>query len=152
MNRAAYSIVIIFSALMMGPGCGKTQVEISISVPGDVMKYDVTELRVPRDSYIKLTLINKSTLPTMRHNIIIYDLQGKNRGIELDMLGDMAAKVGEGGGYLPPVPGIIAASKLADPGQSVTIEFDAPPPGEYLFVCTFQPAHYKTMNGKFIVE
>ena len=36
-------------------------------------------------------------------------------------------------------------------GQSDTIEFDAPEPGTYDFICSF-PGHYSVMKGKFIVE
>lgn len=138
--------------ILIMAGCGKELQEITISIGGNEMKFDRGELRVKADTHVKLTLVNKSTLNTMKHNILIYDMQGTPRAKALDQLGAMAEKVGEAGGYLPSVPGIIASSKMSQPGETVTVEFDAPPPGEYLFMCTYQPAHYKTMNGAFIVE
>ncbi len=144
---------LFLGILLISNGCGGKELqEITIAVGGNEMKFDRTELRVKADTHVKLTLVNKSTLNTMKHNILIYDMQGTPRAKAVDQLGAMAEKVGEAGGYLPSVPGIIAASKISQPGETVTVEFDAPPPGEYLFMCTYQPAHYKTMNGAFIVE
>ena len=45
----------------------------------------------------------------------------------------------------------IAHTKMLGGGESDTIEFDAPAPGTYTFMCTF-PGHYALMQGKFIVE
>jgi len=137
---------------LLSCGGARTPVDLTITVAGDEMKYDRSELRVKANSHVKLTLINKATMSTMHHNIIIYDFQGMNRSKALDQIGELAFKAGEASNYVPQVPGILAASPMSLPGQTVTVEFDAPPPGEYLFLCTFQPAHYKTMNGAFIVE
>lgn len=46
---------------------------------------------------------------------------------------------------------IIAYTKMLGGGESDTIEFEAPAPGTYTFMCTF-PGHYALMQGKFIVE
>lgn len=148
MRLFLFLISIIF-AVSCG---GRVPAEVTITVPGDEMKFDKDELRVKADTHVILTLINQSTLPTMKHNVLIYDLQDEPRAKALDRVGELAFKAGEASQYIPQVPGLIAHTPLADPGQTVKIEFDAPPPGEYLFMCTFQPAHYKTMNGRFIVE
>ena len=41
-----------------------------------------------------------------------------------------------------------ATDTVIDPGDSQTIEFTAPKPGEYTFVCTLHPG----MEGKLLVE
>lgn len=125
--------------------------ELTIMVPGDEMKFDRDTLRCHAGSNVKLTLINRSTLVTMKHNVIIYDMQGQPRQKALDYVGELAFKAGEAAGYVPQLPGLLANTPMADPGQTVSVEFRAPAPGEYLYLCTFQPAHYKTMNGHFIV-
>lgn len=131
---------------------GRIPAEVTITVPGDEMKFDREEFRVKEGTHVILTLINKATLPTMKHNVLIYDLQGEPRAKALDRVGELASKAGEASQFIPQVPGLIAYTPMSLPGQTVQVEFDAPPPGEYLFMCTFQPAHYKTMNGRLIVE
>ena len=49
---------------------------------------------------------------------------------------------------MPPTPDVMAFSKLVDPGQSFTLEFTAPAPGEYAWACTIHPV----MQGKLEVE
>jgi azurin len=49
--------------------------------------------------------------------------------------------------YVPPVPQVLFATTLINPGDSVTVQFRAPAqPGDYPFVCTF-PGHWRVMNG-----
>jgi azurin len=36
-------------------------------------------------------------------------------------------------------------------GETDVIEFQAPPAGEYEFLCSF-PGHYAMMRGKFVVK
>jgi len=36
-------------------------------------------------------------------------------------------------------------------GESDTIEFEAPPEGEYDYICSF-PGHYQQMQGKLVVS
>ena len=48
---------------------------------------------------------------------------------------------------VPPVPQVLFATTLLNPGESVTVQFRAPSqPGDYPFVCTF-PGHWRVMNG-----
>jgi azurin len=54
-------------------------------------------------------------------------------------------------GVPPKTADVIAASEIAGPGKTVTVEFATPPAGEYEFVCTF-PGHFAMMKGAFIVE
>ena len=64
-----------------------------------------------------------------------------------------AAAVAEDNDYIPAdmTDKFIAHTKMLGGGESDTIEFDAPAPGTYTFMCTF-PGHYALMQGKFIVE
>ncbi len=102
-------------------------------------------LTAPADALIKLKLINESTAPTMIHNFILAT-DGKYEEV---------AKRGEGSGasgkYQPKGEDVYAATPLALPGQTIELEFKAPPPGTYDFVCTY-PDHWEQMHGKFIVK
>jgi plastocyanin len=42
----------------------------------------------------------------------------------------------------------VATATVVEPGSSETVEFKAPDPGEYAFVCTLHPG----MGGKLVVE
>ena len=53
--------------------------------------------------------------------------------------------------FIPNNKNVIAASKLAYPGDSVKLEFNAPEPGNYEFVCTY-PGHAEMMRGYFFVN
>lgn len=146
-------VAVSFVWVMCLAACASPRIEeLTIMVPGDEMKFDRDTLRCHAGSTVKLTLINRSTLPTMKHNVILYDMQGQPRQKALDYVGELAFKAGEAAGYVPQLPGLLAHTPMSEPGQTVTVEFRAPAPGEYLFLCTYQPAHYKTMNGHFIVE
>lgn len=46
---------------------------------------------------------------------------------------------------------VIAYTRLAGPGETVTVSFDAPPPGVYPFICTF-PGLYTTMKGTLTIK
>ena len=81
----------------------------------------------------------------MVHNIVFVQY-GKKK--EIALAGNDA---GPDKGYVPDSPDIIAASQLAYHGDTITLTFDAPPRGNYEFVCTY-PGHYDKMNGYFIVK
>jgi uncharacterized cupredoxin-like copper-binding protein len=46
---------------------------------------------------------------------------------------------------------VIAATPYCHKGKTVTVEFTAPPPGDYPFVCSF-PGHGETMRGVLTVK
>lgn len=55
---------------------------------------------------------------------------------------------------LPPVdtPDVLAGMPFVAPGQTGSVTFTAPPPGTYLYICTY-PGHYLAgMKGELVVE
>lgn len=70
----------------------------------------------------------------------------------LEEVGSAAEKMpaepdAEGRLYVPASPKVLHATKLAAPGQSIQLAFDAPAePGDYPYVCTF-PGHWRRMTG-----
>ena len=126
----------------------KTLVEFNIRAVGNTMaemKYDVENITVKEGSRIKITLVNEGIDVAMQHNILFVNF-GKRK--------DVAAKAVQAGGdknYIPEDPNLIAASDMAKPGQTVTLEFDAPKKGNYEFFCSY-PGHSSKMRGYFFVK
>ncbi len=116
------------------------------TIPG--LKYDVSEIKVMRNSKIELTLNNNDD---MLHNVVITD----KRPDSPDIVGEMALKLGLKGAELNYVPDsdlVLYHTGIVNPGASEKIYFEAPAePGQYWIVCTF-PGHYITMRAKFIVK
>tara|TARA_B100001113_G_scaffold127346_1_gene103924 strand:- start:944 stop:1438 length:495 start_codon:yes stop_codon:yes gene_type:complete len=126
----------------------KTLVEFNIRAVGNTMaemKYDVENITVKEGSRIKITLVNEGIDVAMQHNILFVNF-GKRK--------DVAAKAVQAGGdknYIPEDPNLIAASDMAKPGQTVTLEFDAPKKGNYEFFCSY-PGHSQMMRGYLFVK
>ena len=99
---------------------------------------------------VKVTLENKATVP-QPHNLIIAKpgtLQ-KVGALANAMLTDPQAMAKN---YVPESPDILFHTKLVQPGQSESLEFDAPAePGDYPYLCTF-PGHWMLMQGVMKVE
>ena len=126
----------------------KTLVEFNIRAVGNTMaemKYDVENIKVKEGSRIKITLVNEGIDVAMQHNILFVNF-GKRK--------DVAAKAVQAGGdknYIPEDPNLIAASDMAKPGQTVSLEFDAPKKGNYEFFCSY-PGHSQMMRGYLFVK
>ena len=116
--------------------------ELTIESVDNQMAYNKTELKVKAGGKVKITLINKATSEAMKHNIVIVK-KGTSMKVGQAAIATM--------GVPPKTADVLAASDIAGPGKTVTVEFATPPAGEYEFVCTF-PGHFAMMKGAFIVE
>lgn len=116
-----------------------TQVEIKV-IP-NLVKFDTTRFDVPGGAPVQLLFSNSCVMP---HNLVI--LQPAAEPSVIAAVNALGLE-GMDKGFVPDVPGIVAATKLLQPQQKQTIQFQAPvEPGEYPFVCTF-PGHWFTMRG-----
>ena len=115
----------------------------------DQMIYNVNEIRVKSNQTIKLSLKNIGTLPaeSMSHNFVLLKKDVSPAAFAME------AVKGVDENYLPAamLSRTIAHTKMLGPGQSDSIEFKAPAPGTYDYICTF-PGHFSVMKGKLIVE
>tara|TARA_Y100001954_G_scaffold233063_1_gene285577 strand:- start:6841 stop:7413 length:573 start_codon:yes stop_codon:yes gene_type:complete len=116
--------------------------ELAIESVGNEMAYNLKELKVKAGGKVKITLVNKATSEAMKHNIVIVK-KGTSMKVGQAAISTM--------GVPPKTADVLAASDIAGPGKTVTLEFATPPAGEYEFVCTF-PGHFAMMKGAFIVE
>lgn len=126
----------------------KEVVEVTIEA-NDQMKFDKQQIEVPANSKVKLTLKNVGEMPkeTMGHNWTLL-----NSGVDLVAYAQASMQAKESDYQSPDMyKDPIVYTKILGPGESETIEFDAPEPGTYKFLCTF-PGHYGMMQGDFIVK
>ena len=124
--------------------------EAVITIEGnDQMKFNKNEIRVKAGQKVKLTLkhVGKMDKKVMGHNWALL-----TQDADMAAVGQAAAEAADND-YIPSdmTDKFIVHTKMLGGGETETIEFDAPAPGTYTFMCTF-PGHYALMNGKFIVE
>ncbi|WGF92167.1 azurin [Aequorivita marisscotiae] len=122
----------------------------NITIEGnDQMKFNKSEIRVKAGQKVVLTLKHVGTMDVtvMGHNWALL-----TQDADMAAVGQAAASAKDSD-YIPTdmTDKIIAHTKMLGGGETDTIEFDAPAPGTYTFMCTF-PGHYALMQGKFIVE
>jgi len=115
----------------------------------DMMKFDLSEIKVKAGQKIKITLRHKGKMDAnvMGHNFVIL-----KKGVDMTEFATKAA-VARDTKYIPAGSenDIVAHTDLIGGGQTSSVEFDAPEAGTYDFLCSF-PGHYALMKGKFIVE
>ncbi|TWO33363.1 azurin [Seonamhaeicola sediminis] len=119
-----------------------------VLIGDDLMKFDKTEIKAKTGQKVKLTLRHKGKMDVnvMGHNVVIL-----KRGVDITTFAGKAA-LARDNDYIPVnTEDIIAFTKTIGGGQTTSIEFNAPDPGIYDFICSF-PGHYALMKGKFIVE
>tara|TARA_B100000508_G_C11386802_1_gene241386 strand:- start:288 stop:734 length:447 start_codon:yes stop_codon:yes gene_type:complete len=114
----------------------------------DMMKFDLSEIKVKAGQTVVLTLKHVGKLPAvaMGHNWVLLA-----PGVDMAAFAQKAvqAKATE---YVPEnSKEVLVATALIGGGEETTIEFVAPAAGKYDFICSF-PGHYAMMKGKLIVE
>jgi azurin len=120
---------------------------LTIKPAGNQMKYEQEEFTVEAGSEVTLTFDNVATSPAMKHNVVILNGTGDDM---VQRVGTAALQAAENE-YIPEDDAVLAATDLADPGETVTMTFTAPSePGTYTYICTF-PGHYMMMQGTMTV-
>lgn len=132
----------------------KTEGDVAVVVikPGvaNPMSFDVTSFTVKSGQKVKLTFNNDSATP-LQHNLILGVVGSREKLVAVSngMMTDMGKWMPLG--FVPDGPEVLAHTKLLNPKESETIEFTAPAPGEYPYICTF-PGHALIMQGTMKVE
>lgn len=122
---------------------------VQINLTGDdMMRFNLNEIRVKAGETVRLTLTHVGELPenAMGHNFVLLQ-----QGTDVVDFGQRAATA-SGNDYIPEgTEDVIVNTEMIGGGEETTIEFTAPEPGTYDYLCSF-PGHYVQMQGKFIVE
>jgi len=109
---------------------------------GEEMKYATTEFTVTAGKPVRVVMENTATSLAMQHNVVI-----TKPGTNTDEVGMAAVAAGEANGYIPKDnDAILFYTVIAKPGTKTEVEFIAPRPGDYPYVCTF-PGHFALMKG-----
>ena len=155
------SLFLLFSAWVATAGCGggdgssnsssdaagKAVTEVTVTPAGNQMKFEKTEFTVPAGEEITLTFENTATSPAMKHNVVLLTT---DEGAVVTRVGQAGTQAADNE-YIPDDDAILAATGLADPGETVSVTFTAPSdPGEHQYICTF-PGHYMSMQGTMTV-
>lgn len=114
----------------------------------DQMQFNMKEIKVKAGEKVTLTLkhTGKMAKNIMGHNFVLL-----TQGTDLVDFASKAAAARDTD-YIPEgTTEVIAHTKIIGGGETDVIEFDAPAPGSYEFLCSF-PGHYGMMKGVFIVE
>lgn len=115
----------------------------------DQMQYNVNRFEVPAGSTVTLNFEHVGQLPkaAMGHNVVIL-----KAGVDAAQFNNAAMQAANQD-YFPTArqDDVIAHTEQLGGGESDTIQFQAPEPGEYDYLCTF-PGHYQAgMKGVMVV-
>ncbi|RMI03655.1 MAG: hypothetical protein D6681_09550, partial [Calditrichaeota bacterium] len=111
----------------------KAKAQVVVLKPvGNELRYDKTEFTVKAGQKVKLVFDNVATIPALKHNVVILKPDA-----DVQAIGTAAISAGEAKQYIPENDGILFHTPLAAGGQKVEVEFVAPPPGDYPYICTF---------------
>lgn len=109
------------------------------------MAYEPKRLTVAAGSQVSITLENNAASEAMIHNIVFIKAGSQTE------VAEEALEAGPDKNYIPENDNIIAASSIAKPGQTVSLEFTAPEKkGTYQYICTY-PGHL-SMKGILLVK
>lgn len=117
------------------------EVSLTIATDGDLLAFKPTELSCMTGTLVHLTLFHTGKYITQEHDWILTVPGAADSVAQALLLG------GEAGGYVPHGDRrVIAATKMCNKGEHVTVDFIAPPPGNYPFICSY-PGHAAFMRG-----
>jgi azurin len=130
----AYSV----EALSAAP---KKQVQLNIASDGDLLAFRPDQLTCPTGAAVHLTFSHTGKYITQDHNWVL-TVPGAAEAVA------QAAMAGDGNSSWVPRGDnrVLAATPPCGKGQQVSVDFVAPAPGDYPFLCT-TPGHGAVMHG-----
>jgi azurin len=132
---ARRQLLLVMLALLSG--CGRKPkpepqaVDLYIASDGDFLDFVPDTLTCPTGARVRLTFHHAGKIISARHDWVL-TYPGRLQALTKDCL--------DHDGILPDDdPLVIATTPLCDKGQTVMVEFIAPRPGDYPFVCGTHP-------------
>jgi plastocyanin len=130
--------------------CGKQKVppvEFHIASDGDEMAFKPDHLFCRTGADVRLFFHNAEYILDDPHDWVLL-----KPGTEAAFVADADKSTGDTASIPPKdTDMVIAATPSCPKGKTVMVEFIAPPPGNYPFVCSF-PGHGETMRGTLVVS
>ena len=126
---------------------------VDMQSTGITLSYDVTEIRMKKGERLVIRYNNASE---MSHNVVIVKDEADIQPVGIAALSAMAndfipEKLNPTAYFSQEQDRILAASKLAYPGDTVLLEFTPTNPGVYPYICTYS-GHFTMMQGRIYVE
>ena len=148
MNRTT---ALAFIALAVSPLLRAQEAPVNLELKPSTnvatpLAYEKNDLTCKAGAKVKLIMNNNGGAVPQVHNVVLCKVgtDAKVLGLAMGMLTDPK---GMDKAYVPESPDVIAHTKFAQPGQTLSVEFTAPmDPGDYPFFCTF-PGHATMMKG-----
>jgi azurin len=117
------------------------EVSLTIATDGDLLAFKPSEVTCTTHALVHLTLFHTGKYITQEHDWVL-TVPGA-----ADAVAQALLTAGDAGGYVPHGDRrVIAATKMCNKGEHVSVDFIAPAPGDYPFICTY-PGHAAFMRG-----
>lgn len=127
--------------------------DITITAHTSELRFDQETFTVKAGQKVKLTLVNpQESVNLQPHNLLIVEI-GKLEEIGAAANAELADPAFLSERHAVPSSNyVLHHTKLLLPGESETLEFDAPTVvGDYPFLCSY-PGHWSVMHGVMVVE
>src|SRR6185312_13888059 len=116
-------------------------VDLDISSDGDLLAFRPDHLSCPAGASVHLTFYHTGKYVSQDHNWVL------TRPGAAAAVAQHALEASEKSGWVPEKdPRVLAATPPCAKGQQVSVDFTAPAPGDYPFLCT-TPGHGAVMHG-----
>ena len=131
-------------------GCSRPPpptVELTVDTDGDFLAFKPDSLTAPAGAHVILTFHHRGAIISQEHDWVL--LKAGTLPAVMAASDKMAETMGatEGKSSIPPGdPRVIAATPLIKKGETTTVSFTAPAPGDYPFFCS-TPGHGDMMHG-----
>ncbi len=135
------------AAILTGCGRSRPAVQLFVQSDGDFLEFKPDSLTAPAGAQVTLTFHHTGTIISQRHDWVL-----ARPGTMSAIMAEVDAAAAKAGGdedksfLKADDPRIIAATPLIAKGQTTTITFTAPAPGDYPFFCS-TPGHGESMHG-----
>ncbi len=141
MLAAALTVPVAYVLQQARAVSPRRQVNLNISSDGDLLAFRPDHLTCPAGAAVHLTFYHTGKYVSQDHNWVL------TRPGAADAVAKAALNDSEKRGWVPEKdPRVLAATPPCPKGQHVSVDFTAPPPGNYPFLCT-TPGHGAVMHG-----
>lgn len=119
----------------------RPEVSLTVATDGDLLAFKPVDLTCPTGARVHLTFFHTGKYIRQDHDWVL-TMPGA-----ADAVAQAALAAGESAGYLAPRDRqVVASTAMCGKGQQVSVDFTAPAPGDYPFICTY-PGHAAFMHG-----
>ncbi len=131
-----------YGVLTIYPDMADVDVILEIGIKGEELAFDTDTLDATIAEGEKMAVVFENTSQTQEHSWVLFNHADMDRA---DAFNDAAVRFVDAN-YIPIhdaalMDMVLAYSPAIQPGESNTITFSAPRPGEYLYICTV-PGHF----------